>query len=169
MKQRDIVQIIKEDHIPLKQAIAVLKSEQKTDSQKKHALKEFLRNLELHAKAEEAALYANAENESEVRSSVLEGYEEHEVADTFILELKGLDFENKWNDFIAAKAKVLAEMVEHHVLEEESELLPDCEECFSKEELLKMGEIYTKSYQLYSKKLAEENIVKSEETAQTLN
>lgn len=163
MKEQDIVHLIKKDHIPLKQAIAILKSDEKTDSQKKKALKDFLRNLELHAKAEEKALYENAENESEVRSSVLEGYEEHEVADTFILELKALDFENHWNDFVAAKAKVLAEMVEHHVLEEESELLPEIEDVYTKAERIQLGEVYSKSYQLLSKAMLKENIVPATE------
>lgn len=159
MKPQDIIALIKRDHVPLRAGIKILKSEEATDSQKKKALKIFLRDLELHAKAEEKSLYESAQTESEVRSTILEGYEEHEIADALALELKALNFENEWNDHLAAKAKVLAELVEHHVEEEEREMLPEVEEVYSKEELLQLGEQYVQAYKEVQAGLALENIV----------
>ncbi len=53
---------------------------------------------------------------------VLEGYEEHHVADLIVEELKVLDVEDETYD---AKFKVLTENVEHHIDEEEEELFPE--------------------------------------------
>lgn len=158
MKEQDIVSFIKKDHMPLKEGIRILKSDSVTDSQKKKALKSFLRDLELHAKAEERSLYDNAQTEGDVRSYMLEGYEEHEIADTLALELKALDFEKNWSDKMAAKAKVLAELVEHHVQEEEEEMLPDVQECFSKDELVQLGQLYVQEYRSLEEQLMDANI-----------
>jgi iron-sulfur cluster repair protein YtfE (RIC family) len=53
---------------------------------------------------------------------VLEGYEEHHVADLIVEELKVLDVEDETYD---AKFKVLQENIEHHMEEEEENMFPE--------------------------------------------
>jgi hemerythrin-like domain-containing protein len=143
-KSADIIQIIKDDHKPLKAGIKILKSESKSDSEKINALKQFLHDLEVHAKSEERSLYDNTVEEEEVREPILEGYVEHALADLLSTQLKTADFAKNWTDELAAKAKVLAELVEHHIEEEEEEMLPDLRKAADKETLADLGAIYLK-------------------------
>jgi hemerythrin-like domain-containing protein len=67
---------------------------------------------------------------------VLEGYQEHHVADVIVLELHTLAKDDeKWG----AKFKVLKESLEHHIQEEEGEMFPTARGIFSREDLRNMG------------------------------
>lgn len=154
-KSQNIIQLIKEDHKDLKAGIKVLTSEKSSEAEKKKALKSFLLNLKLHAKAEEMSLYENTVNNEDTRSEVLEGYEEHSLADLLGSQLEKSGFEHAWSDKIAAKAKVLAELVKHHVQEEEEEMLVDLKESTEREELILLGELYTQNYKQLKKELTE--------------
>lgn len=61
---------------------------------------------------------------------VLEGYEEHHVADLIVAELKALDVEDETYD---AKFKVLQENVEHHLEEEEENMFPGAKKVLADE------------------------------------
>lgn len=79
--------------------------------------------LDSHATAEESVLYRAmllaAPPADRARAQVLEGVEEHHVADTVLCELLQLDVsDERWS----AKAEVLREMLAHHLREEEEEL-----------------------------------------------
>ena len=145
-KSMTIIQLIKEDHKPLKEGIKVLTSEKATEAQKKKALKAFLMDLKLHAKAEEMSLYKNIIREDDVRTETLEGVQEHAIADYLAKQLERSGFESQWSDKIEAKAKVLADLVKHHIEEEEEEMLPEVSELFEREELMRLGDLYTERY-----------------------
>jgi hypothetical protein len=57
----------------------------------------------------------------DLREDGFEGEVEHTLADQLVEECKRTVDE----DALSAKIKVLAELVEHHIKEEENELLPD--------------------------------------------
>ncbi len=154
MEKENIITLIKNDHKPIKEGIQILISDSTKPSQKKSALKKFLLDLKLHAKSEEAALYDNVVDIKEVHNIVLEGYEEHSVADLLADELEASNFESHYTDELQAKAKVLAELVKHHVEEEEEELLNDLKKVCSEEELVTLGEQYTKTYQMLTTQLS---------------
>lgn len=158
MQTENIITLIIEDHRPLKAGIKVLTAENERESTKKKALKTFLRDLKLHSKAEEQSLYANEEGNKDIRPEILEGYEEHEVADALALELEASNFETNWTDQIEAKAKVLAELVKHHVQEEENDLLPDTKKSLSPDELVRLGGIYKKRYAALVKELSVDTV-----------
>lgn len=61
---------------------------------------------------------------------VLEGYEEHHVADLIVEELKVLDVEDETYD---AKFKVLQENIEHHMEEEEENMFPEAKKVLADE------------------------------------
>lgn len=65
----------------------------------------------------------------------IEGDTEHEMADILIAQIK----RTKDKDTFMAKVKVLAEMVQHHVKEEENEMLPNYKHNSSKEQRAKLG------------------------------
>lgn len=133
----DIVEIILQDHKPLKRLIKVLKSE-KEIGEKRKAFEEFAPLLVAHAKPEEQTLYVHMKHEEELRPDAFEGDTEHALADQLIEEVKQAADEDVWE----AKAKVLAELVEHHIEEEEEEMFPEVRKTIDLAEREKIGEEY---------------------------
>jgi hemerythrin superfamily protein len=126
----DIVSLILQDHKPLKQLIKIMKSSERDFSERQQAFAEFAPLLVAHAKPEEWALYSYMKDDEEMRSEAFEGDVEHGLADQMAEEAKRTDDQ----DVFSAKIKVLAELVEHHIKEEEEDLLPDFKKHASAEE-----------------------------------
>ena len=99
-------------------------------------LKTLAAELVVHERAEEQVLYPALKPHAEARDLVLEGYQEHHVADLIVKELKGLSRDSeRWG----AKLKVLQENLEHHIQEEERQMFPTARAVFSREELDALG------------------------------
>ncbi len=124
MAQTDIVQLIKEDHKSLKELLETLKDTDADLDERQNAFDEFAFLLVTHAKPEEESLYVFMKDNKELREEGFEGEVEHILADQLLEEIKRTTDEDLWS----ARVKVLAELVEHHIEEEESELLPSVEE-----------------------------------------
>lgn len=137
-KAADIISIILQDHKPLKELIKVMKSEDKTPIEKRAAFEEFAPLLARHAKPEEVALYVPMKDVEDLRVDGFEGDTEHGIADELIETIKQTKEASAWE----AKVKVLAELVEHHIEEEEEDMFPEVKKMFPKEMLLQMGEEY---------------------------
>lgn len=119
----NLVSAIKKDHDDLRRFIDILKSDEHTLSQKKRAYELFTTLLKSHSKAEEQAVYALTEDIKDLRVDTLEGEVEHKVADALMEKISHTRQDEKWE----AEVKVLAELVEHHIKEEESDYLPELE------------------------------------------
>jgi hemerythrin-like domain-containing protein len=92
--------------------------------------------LNLHELIEEKILYPALKAHPEAQEIVLEGYQEHHVADLILAELRELATDDeKW----AAKFKVLKENIEHHIEEEEGEMFRTARAVMSREELNQLG------------------------------
>lgn len=117
----DIVQLILKDHKQLKQLIKILKDDEADVSERQDAFEQFAPLLIMHAKPEEQTMYEAMKEEDDLRAEGFEGEVEHQLADQLLEEAKRTDDEDLW----CARVKVLAEIVEHHIREEESTLLPD--------------------------------------------
>jgi hemerythrin-like domain-containing protein len=92
--------------------------------------------LNVHELIEEKVLYPALKTHPEAKDIVLEGYQEHHVADLIVKELHALPKDDeKWG----AKFKVLKESLEHHIQEEESEMFRTARGLFSRDELQQMG------------------------------
>ena len=137
-KQADIIQLIMEDHKPLKRLIKVLKKPENSFDMRMKAFTEFAELLVNHAKPEELSLYVNMKQDEDMRSEALEGDVEHGLADQLLEEIKRTEDEDMWT----AKVKVLAELVEHHIEEEEEELLPDYRKNSEIDERIELGQKY---------------------------
>lgn len=141
----DIVQVILNDHKPLKALIKIMKGEKPTFAQKKAAFAKFAPTLIAHAKPEEQTWYKEVKSERGHRAEGLEGDVEHGLADQLSDELK----HTSDHDMFMAKVKVLAELVEHHIQEEEGELLPKFKKRSTLEERISLGEQYLAIQQKY--------------------
>lgn len=134
----DIIEMIKNDH---KQIGAILdrlcdttEAAVKTREELFPKLSELLLT---HSKAEEKALYQTIENEEKTHDLVLESFEEHSLIENLLTDMAAMDVSDEhWT----AKLSVLKENVEHHVDEEESELLPMVKKMYTAEELEEMAD-----------------------------
>lgn len=136
----DIILLILRDHKPLKALLKTMKDEKPTYQQKRAAFEKFEPLLMSHAKPEEETWYKMMKSEDESRIQGLEGDVEHGLASQLCEELKATDDQ----DLFMAKVKVLAELVEHHIEEEEEEMLPDYKKDSTMEERTALGQKYSK-------------------------
>lgn len=136
----DIIQIILKDHKPLKSLIKIMKTEKPDYSKKRAAFEIFSPALLAHAKPEEQTLYQDLKSDEDQRALGLEGEVEHELADQLCEELKRTTDQ----DLFMAKVKVLAELVEHHIKEEEKHMLPQFKKASNTKQRASLGENYMK-------------------------
>lgn len=119
-----ILETLKKDHLDLREMIEVLKSDSESLRKKKATYADFSKLLKAHAKTEEQAVYTIAAKIESLRSAVFEAYEEHAVAEELMKKIAYTRDDDRW----LGRVKVLSEAVEHHIIEEENELLKDLKE-----------------------------------------
>ena len=130
----DAVQMLKDDHEKVKGLFRQFEEAgEKAYKTKLSIAEKVFHELEIHSRLEEEVFYpaARAAAEEEVGEVVAEGLEEHHVVDLLIAELKQLSPEE---EAFEAKFKVLMENVEHHIQEEEEELLPEAQKALRGQE-----------------------------------
>lgn len=119
----DAVTLIKEDH---KKARDLFKQFERAEeaSAKQSIGEEILHELEIHSMLEQEVFYPAVEERMQQgeRDMMEEAEEEHAIVDTLVSELKGMGPEDQ---HYKAKFTVLMENVEHHMQEEEKEMLPE--------------------------------------------
>ncbi len=120
----DIIDLIIRDHKSLKKLIETLKDGDIDRFEKEEKYEKFVPLLLAHAKAEEKTLYVAMKKLKKLRMEGLEGDTEHRIAEQLVHEINATPDDDQWN----AKVKVLAELVEHHIEEEEDEMLKNVEE-----------------------------------------
>lgn len=92
--------------------------------------------IALHERKEEKVLYPALKRHRDARDIVLEGYQEHHVADVLVEELKRLDpADERWG----AKFKVLKESLEHHIEEEEGHMFRTARSALGRDRLDELG------------------------------
>lgn len=130
--------LLKEDHQRTKKLLA--EGEDTTERarvRRGEILERLTRELKVHERREEEVLYPALEAHRKAREIVLEGYEEHHLADGVLDELAATDVtDERW----AAKFKVLKESLEHHIEEEEGEMFRKARQLLDAEELQALGE-----------------------------
>ena len=133
-----VVDLILQDHKPLKVLIETLKDGEAELRDRKSAFQEFVPLLLSHAKSEEKSLYVAIKDVEDLRMEGFEGDTEHAIADELVQEIHRTADEDEWS----AKVKVLAELVEHHIEEEEGEMLPEVRKQLDKETCNEIGNQY---------------------------
>ncbi len=129
----DAIDLLKDDHRKVKKLLREFEAAGDRAYQTKRRIAEqVFAELEVHSRLEEEIFYpaVAATANKDGKELVAEGIEEHHVVDVLIKELKALEPEDEQFD---AKFKVLTENVEHHIEEEEGEMLPDAEKKLGRE------------------------------------
>ncbi len=144
MKQQDAIALLKADHKAVK---ALFKQSEELSDRAKSQLKklgdQICKELTIHTQIEEQVLYprtkerAGKKKKKDESDLVLESYEEHAIAKHVIGDLRAIDGSD---ESYKPKLKVLGELIDSHVKEEEKELFPGLKEIFDQEELVQMGQ-----------------------------
>ena len=127
-----------EDHESLRKLMKKMKSARTSPAKKDTAFVEFVDLLTAHTEAEEKSLYNVRKNNEWLRPDILEGLQEHRIAEELIAKIK----RTKNQEFKEAKMKVLCDYVEHHLDEEEEDLFPHFEKTISRVQSKKLQEMY---------------------------
>jgi hemerythrin-like domain-containing protein len=139
--QVDLLDTLKEEH---EEVSALLKKlvDSENASERRSLLKQIKGALVPHVRAEEKVLYdaVIAVKDKSAQQDGEEGYIEHSLADKTLKTLEKID--NTASPEFGAAAKVLKELVEHHIKEEESNVWSDAREHFSADERKLMNQKY---------------------------
>lgn len=136
----DAIELLKADHKKVKELLTEL-GETTPRAVKKRAdlLSQIRANLKAHTTIEEEIFYPafKKAGEKEEAKMYYEALEEHRAAGDLVLP----DLLNTAADSeqFSGRAKVLKELVEHHVKEEEEEMFKDAKKLLSKDELNELG------------------------------
>jgi hemerythrin superfamily protein len=142
MKQQDAIALLKADHKKVKGLFAETDDlSDRATTQLKRIGDQVCQELTVHAEIEETIFYPAVKDRAqrghkEERDLVLESYEEHSLVKKIISDLEAIDAND---ESYRPKLKVLREMVEQHVKEEERELFPGARELLNEDELMDLG------------------------------
>jgi hypothetical protein len=135
--ENDPIVLLETDH---RRFEALLKQGEETTERgvksRTHLLESLTAELNVHELIEEKILYPALEPHAQAREIVLEGYQEHHVADLILKELATLA---RSDETWGAKFKVLKESIEHHIKEEEARMFRIARAVLSRDELNDLG------------------------------
>lgn len=139
--QADLLDTLKEEH---EMVSGLLKKLVESDraAERKSLVKQIKENLIPHLRAEQKVLYDAilALKDKDARQDGEEGYIEHALADKTLAKLEKIS--NATSPEFGAMAKVLKELVEHHVKEEETNVWADARDNFSADRRKMMNQLY---------------------------
>jgi hemerythrin-like domain-containing protein len=136
------ISLLKEDHEKVKSLLTELEeTSNRAVKSRQELVQKIVKELKIHTKIEEDVFYpafkAAAEKQEE-RVMYHEANEEHRLVD---FEIPRLESTDPSTDDFSAHAKVLKELVEHHVKEEEKEMFPMAKKLLTKDELEEIGNL----------------------------
>jgi len=131
--------MLKADHDRVQKLFKEFEAAGERAYEKKRGIaEEVFTELEIHTKLEEEIFYpaVQARADKEGEELLAESLQEHHVVDVLMGEMRKL---NPGNDEYQAKFQVLMENVEHHIEEEEQEMMPEAKEALG-DALAELGE-----------------------------
>lgn len=136
------ITMLKADHAGVKRLLRELaETSERATKQRESLVNQIERELKMHAQLEEEIFYPaflSAAKGQESEDLFYEAAEEHHLVDMVLPALKAAN--PKSHEF-GAKAKVLKELVEHHIREEENEMFGAARQLFDEDELRELGEM----------------------------
>jgi hemerythrin superfamily protein len=138
VEDTDILETLKKEHDEVKDLLDELQEAQGGE-QRSRLVQQIKQALVPHTKAEEKVVYDRviALRDKDAQTDGHEGYVEHELASETLQRLEALGASAAAEH--VAVAKVLKELVEHHIKEEESNVWSDVKENFSEEDRKQMN------------------------------
>lgn len=137
--EADAIRLLKEDHETVQGLLERL-SKAKGSSQREQLLGKITEELQRHTQIEEQIFYPayrDAVRSADDRQLYYEATEEHHAVDLILPEVQSSD---SGSEMFAARAKVLKDLVEHHIEEEERQMFPKARKALGAERLRDLGE-----------------------------
>lgn len=143
----NIVNAMLKKHHELRERIQVIKSHESTSVDKQRAVLDLVGIWMAHSQAEENTLYEELANSTELKLTLDAAFEEQAMAQIVIEELEDLNFRLNWTSAIEKKAKTLAEIIEHHLKNDETTYLKLFLSLLSEEDLQLLGHEFTREFE----------------------
>lgn len=129
MADKKITELLTDHHNEMRDLLEQVKN----DNEKFIVLK---KHLDVHHELEEDLLLEILNTKSDIKGDSLESQEEHLVLNFLTLDLADFPHDNpRWK----VKLHVFAEILSHHLQEEEEELFPEADKKLDEEKLIEMG------------------------------
>jgi hypothetical protein len=134
----DAITLLKDDHDAVKGLLEKIDATTERGVKTREELfTRVQRDLEVHEAIEEEIFYPALKEHPKAKDLVLEAYEEHNVVDMVMAEIREVAYDDEtWG----AKFTVMKENLEHHIEEEEGEMFPQARQVFERDELVELGE-----------------------------
>ena len=137
----DAIALLKDDHRGVKGLLKRLEAAE-DGGERKELFDQVEQELLVHARLEEELFYprfrdAVGDDDEDVKM-YFEAHEEHEIAERIAAEIR--EHRDPASDEYAAKCKVLKDLIEHHIEEEEGEMFPSARKALGRESLLHLGD-----------------------------
>jgi len=136
----DAIALLKQDHTLVKDLLEQLAdSTSRAVKKRGELLQQIHINLKAHTTIEEEIFYPafKEAGKKEEEKMYYEALEEHRAAEDLVLpDLMKTD---PATEQFSGRAKVLKELIEHHIEEEEQEMFKDAKKLLSKDELNELG------------------------------
>jgi hemerythrin superfamily protein len=131
-----ILTALKSDHDKAKKLLKTILAAE-DEGQRIGMFEQFRMELTAHSRAEEKVLYARLKNTAKGKNEALEGAVEHEIVDHLMDDLASMPDakSGEWS----ARCRVLQEMLEHHIEEEEDGVFRTTRDLFDRKTLDKMA------------------------------
>lgn len=138
----DAIKLLKEDHDKVGDLLEQLAgTTPRSEKKRSELLSKITEELEVHTQIENEIFYPafkKAGEKSDDAKMFFEAREEHRAIGELVLP--DLNKTPTTSEQFSGRAKVLKELVEHHVKEEEGEMFPRARKLMSKDELQALGE-----------------------------
>lgn len=134
------ITMLKADHVKVKGILRELNGARNV-RQRERLVSELEREIKTHAQLEEEIFYPAfkaASEKSKKQKLFYEAAEEHHVVD---MELPSLMAANPKSPEFEAKAKVMLDLIEHHVKEEEGQMFTAARQLLDDAQLRELGEL----------------------------
>jgi hemerythrin-like domain-containing protein len=130
-KESTFFDILKQDHDKIRDIFEQIEEDEGGEN-RQELFAGLQSELQEHLDLEEKTFYPQMEKSEDLRDKALEAYEEHHVAKMVLGEFTGLDIEDdRWD----AKLKVLQEVVNHHLQEEEKNIFKLAKKSFEPDQI----------------------------------
>jgi len=144
MGDEDVRALLEKDHDEVKDLLGALVDGEQGRS-RKQVLETLKTNLTAHSRAEEKVVYdalIRARAKQDVHILGEEGYVEHGAVDDLLARISRLEVGTElWK----AHAKVIKELLEHHISEEQNQMFAELGNLFDRDELVAIGQAFLRS------------------------
>jgi hemerythrin-like domain-containing protein len=139
-RTKDAIAVLKQDHRNVQELLEKLESARLRPSKTRDSiLLKIEQEMKIHSRIEEEIFYPaykDSARKKEDQSLYFESLEEHHLVDEVMDECH----QQQSNESFAAKCKVLKDLIEHHIREEERDLFPKAKKNLSSSMLRDLGQ-----------------------------